>query len=657
MRRHAASFPWLTVLVLSAFALWGCAAGDSPGDGGNPSASEAASVDPATAEAGDPADRQVFYGDLHVHTMYSYDAYVFGTRTGPDEAYEFAKGNPIGHPAGLELKLDRPLDFQGVSDHANYLGMLPAMTDADSPAYGHPAAETVRGARTVQERRGIFAALQPYVRFMADADPSVRDHLDLGIVRSAWSEIIASANRHYEPGEFTTFIAYEYTSAGAGGIYENLHRNVVFRGAEAPDVPFSRLDSYNPEDLWARMEEWREQGFESIAIPHNTNGSGGRMFEYEYFEGGAIDQAYSDLRSRNETLVEITQTKGTSETHPALSPNDEWADFEIMPYRVSTSILSEPPGSYVRDAFRRGLTIEAGGVSNPYKLGVIGSSDTHVSAGSFDEENYWGASGLMQATAAQRGSVPSEPGAGASLQNPNAASRPIDDGSGRIYPFTTAITNGASGLAAVWAGENTREEIFDAMRRKETFATSGTRMKVRFFGGRGLAGLDPDAPDLVASAYARGVPMGGDLTSEGGDEAPSFLVWALQDSMAAPLARVQIVKGWESDAETAEQVYDVACSDGLEVDPVTRRCPDNGASVDLSDCSTTGDAGAAELKTVWTDPDFDPNQRAFYYARVLENPTCRWSSWDAIRAGTAPRQDFPATIQERAWSSPIWYTP
>ena len=345
------------------------------------------------------------------------------------------------------------------------------------------------------------------------------------------------------------------------------------------------------------------------------------MFEYEYFEGGAIDQAYSDLRRRNEPVVEITQTKGTSETHPALSPNDEWAGFEIMPYRVSTSIASEPPGSYVRNAFRRGLTIEAGGVSNPYKLGVIGSSDTHVAAGSFDEETYWGASGLMQATGEQRGSLPSEPaGAGASLQNPTGAAEPIDDGTGRIYPFTTAITNGASGLAAVWANENTRESIFDAMRRKETFGTSGTRIQVRFFGGAELSGLDIDDPDLVAAAYEAGVAMGGDLTGESGSEAPSFLVWAMQDTMAAPLQRVQIVKGWESGGETAEQVYDVACSDGLEVDAATHRCPDNGATVDLTDCSTSTGVGAAELKTIWTDPAFDPGQRAFYYARVPREP-------------------------------------
>ena len=492
---------------------------------------------------------------------------------------------------------------------------------------------------------------------MKDADPSIREHLDMNVVRSAWSEIAASANRHYEPGVFTTFIAYEYTSAGAGGIYENLHRNVVFRGAEAPDIPFSRLDSYNPEDLWARMDEWAGPGLRGDRDPP----------QHERLRRADVRvRVLRGRRDRPGLLGPAQSQRADRRDHPDQGhvgdPSGAVAERRMGGLRDhAVPGLHQHPeraaGQLRADAFRRGLTIEAGGVSNPYKLGVIGSSDTHVAAGSFDETNYWGASGLMQQTAEQRGSVPSEPAAGADLQNPTAAAQPINDGTGRIYPFTTAITNGASGLAAVWADANTREAIFDAMRRKESFATSGTRIKVRFFGGPALAGLDLDDPELVATAYETGVPMGGDLTGDDGGEAPSFLVWAMQDTMAAPLQRVQIVKGWESGGETAEMVYDVACSDGLEVDPATHRCPDNGATVDLSDCSTSDDVGAAELKTIWTDPDFDPDQRAFYYARVLENPVCRWSSWDALRAGTTPRQDFPATIQERAWSSPIWYTP
>ena len=597
-----------------------------------------------------PAERTAYFGDLHVHTRYSYDAFVFGTRADPDAAYEFAKGNAISHPGGFDLQLDRPLDFQAVADHANYLGMLPAMSDPDSSAYDHPAAETVRSARTAEERRGVFAAMQPYVRYMSDSDPSIREHLDMDVVRSAWSDTIASANRHTDPGTFTAFIGYEYTSAGAGGIYNNLHRNVVFRGDRGPDVPFSRLDSFNPEDLWSKMDEWREAGMEAIAIPHNMNGSGGRMFEYEYFDGGAIDDAYVQQRTRNEPIVEMTQAKGTSETHPALSPNDEWADFEIMPFRISTQILSEPPGSYVRDALRRGLTIESGGVGNPYKFGFIGSSDTHVAAGIFREDKYTGPSGLMQADAQRRGSVPV-------VDDDEAIADTLDDGSGRRYLSTAATLNGASGLAGVWAEENTRASLFDAMRRKETFATSGSRMRLRFFAGATIGRLDVSDPDLVSKAYQHGVPMGGDLRGAAGVGAPSFLVWAMQDPLAAPLQRMQIVKGWVEDDTTHEQVYDVACADGLVVDPETHRCPDNAARVDLETCAISQDLGATELKTIWADPDFDAATRAFYYLRALENPTCRWSTWDALRAGVEPRRGLPATIQERAWSSPIWFTP
>ena len=640
------------MLFLSGLLAAGC---EQPADAPAPEADPPsdATAEPAAeavVDAGPAPERQAYFGDLHVHTRYSYDAFVFGTRADPDAAHEFAKGNPIEHPAGFAMQLDTPLDFHGVSDHANYLGMLPAMLDPEQRAYNHPAAETVRTAKTAQERRGIFTALQPYVRYMADADPAIREHLDMDVVRSAWAEIVASANRHNDPGTYTAFIAYEYTSAGAGGIYNNLHRNVVFRSGDAPDAPFSRLDSFNPEDLWTTMDAWRAAGIDSMAIPHNMNGSGGRMFEYTYFDRETpIDEAYVDLRTRNETTVEMTQTKGTSETHPALSPNDEWAGFEIMPYRVSTSILSEPEGSYVRNALHRGLVIAEGGVANPYRFGFIGSSDTHTAAGSFKEETYWDAAGLNQVSADRRGSIPVVP------DSEEAAGETVDDGSGRQYRSVTSTTNGASGLAGVWAEENTRASLFDGMRRKETFATSGSRIRVRFFGGAGLADLDTGDAELVANAYRRGVAMGGDLPASNGTP-PSFLAWAARDPLAAPLQRLQIVKGWLDEGETREMVYDIACSDGLTVDPETHRCPSNGATVDFGTCAISTDVGAAELQVVWTDPDFNAAQPAFYYARVLENPTCRWSTWDAIRAGVAPRNDFAAAIQERAWSSPIWYT-
>ena len=609
-------------LVLSGCLLASCSASDSQDEA-------VPGLTPSSAEQRDApsADRNAYFGDLHVHTEFSQDAFLFGTREDPDAAYEFAKGNAITHPAGFDLQLDRPLDFLAVADHAEYLG--------------HSVAES-QGEDDGEVTSGVPPAGRGWLW---------SPELDMEVVRSAWSEIVASANRHNEPGTFTAFIAYEYSSGGGSGV--NLHRNVVFRGDRGPEAPFSRLDSSNPEDLWSTMDRWRAAGMEAIAIPHNMNGSDGRMFEYEYFEGGAIDEPYVRQRTLNEPIAEITQIKGTSETHPALSPNDEWADFEIMATRIGNwRIPSEPAGSYVRDALRRGLAIEAGGAGNPYKLGFIGSTDTHVAGGGFDEDDYTGPSGLLSATAQQRASVPADAERLARLAESDAEM--IDDGSGRIY--SPGPKYSASGLAGVWAEENTRESLFDAMRRKETFATSGPRIRVRFFAGPGIHALDMSAPTLVSAAYQQGVSMGGELHGAT-DAAPAFLVWALRDPLKAPLQRAQVVKGWMEDGETHERVYDVACSDDLAVDPETHRCPDNGAHVDLETCDITAGVGAAELKTIWTDPEFDSDEAAFYYVRVLENPTCRWSSWDAVRAGVAPRLDMPATIQERAWSSPIWYTP
>lgn len=614
-----------------------------------------ATMRPESLAAPNPT-RDAFFGDLHVHTAYSFDAFVFGTVASPDDAYAFAKGAPLAHPAGFDMQLDRPLDFQAVADHAMYLGMLPGMTDPASPAYDHPEAESLRSAETVDERGEFYAAIGPYLRGEAGTEA----YLSEGVVRSAWADIIASANRHNDPGRFTAFIAYEYTSAG--GARDNLHRNVIFRGDAGPGVPFSRLESSNPEDLWTEMDKWRNEGMDALAIPHNSNGSGGRMFERTYYDGAPIDSAYVEKRMRNEPLVEVTQVKGTSETHPALSPNDEWAGFEIMPFKIATNIVSEIGGSYVRDAYRRGLELSASGVGNPYKFGLIGASDTHVAAGSFDEENYWSKTGLLDATPGLRGSVAGEggnasPGDGSDGVDPGVAARTLD-GSGRTYRDTTFQTWGASGLAGIWAEQNTREALFDAMRRKETFATSGPRIRVRFFAGPGLEGLAMDAPDYLEQAYKAAVPMGGDIYGSGADGAPVHHVWAVRDPLEAPLQRIQVVKGWlDASGTTQEHVFDVACSDGLAVDPETHRCPDNGADVDIETCAIRADVGSDELKATWTDPEFNPGEPAFYYARVLQNPTCRWSTWDAIRAGEEPRWNIAKTIQERAWSSPIWYNP
>ena len=576
--------------------------------------------------------RNAYFGDLHVHTSYSMDAYLYGSLATPDDAYRFARGDAIEHPVGYEMRLaSGPLDFYAVTDHAILLGHMRAMSDPAEKVHDTELGDVVRKARSLEERLEALALLPTYL-------PADRwgEIFDAEVLRSAWQEIAAAAERHYEPGKFTTFIAYEYTS---GPNRQNLHRNVIFRDTKVPATPFSRYDSENPEDLWAWMDGLRAEGIESLAIPHNSNESNGLMFRRTSFEGDPLDAAYAEQRMRNEPIVEVTQIKGTSETHPMLSPTDEWADFELYPYRSGANapaMASDPPGSYARDAYLTGLQMEEAAGFNPFRFGLIGSSDTHTGASQPEESSFSSKIGFADGTPERRGSIPLA--------------------EGEDYVELRLALWGASGLAGVWAEENTREAIYDAMRRKETFATSGPRIRVRFFAGYGLPETLAEGEDAVELAYTGGVPMGADL--EGGQGvAPRFLAQATRDPASAPLDRLQIVKGWLEGGATGEQVFDIACSDGAVPDPDTWRCPSNDASVDLSDCSFSEDAGAAALDAGWSDPGFDPSQRAFYYVRVIENPTCRWSTWDAIRAGVEPRPGLPQTIQERAWSSPIWITP
>ena len=618
----------LSVLILLS-ACTGTEEGDSARDSGAADTSAAIQVNP---------NKNAYFGDLHVHTRFSFDAFLFGTRRTPDDAYEFAKGGAIEHASGFQMQMKKPLHFQAVTDHAFYLGMMSELADEHGPYGDHRLSETVREATTVAGAGRAFGDVLVNVRRAARGEEVDDDLDDRVVARDAWEQIVASAERHNQPGVFTTFIGYEYTSSGPQT--QNLHRNVIFRGSEHPPQPFSRLDSLNPEDLWAWMDENRAKGIESLAIPHNSNGSDGWMFQTTNWAGEPIDAAYAEQRMRNEPVVENTQVKGTSDTHPLLSPNDEWADFEIMPLRVASTLSSQAPGSYVRDAYLRGLVMQETGGFNPYKFGVIGSSDTHNAAGSFEEDNYWSKTGITDIDPKLRGSVPlDEPGP-----------------DGEAYSNRSSKYWGASGLAAVWAESNTREAIFNAFRRKETFSTSGPHIRVRFFGGYGFDDSLIGDPENISKLYQTGVPMGADLVRES-DQAPSFFVWALRDPDSGSLQRLQVIKGWVENGQVSEMVYDVGCSDGGAVDPVTHRCPDNGATVDLETCEPTPGKGASELASVWTDPDWNPELHAFYYARVLENPICRWSTWDAIRAGVEPRPDMHATIQDRAWSSPIWYSP
>jgi len=629
-------------------------------------------------------DRNPYYGDLHVHTKYSFDAYVFGVTASPDDAYRYAKGAAVKHPLGYEMKLREPLDFYAVTDHGFYMGMIQAYADTSTDISQNDFAEPFHNLNrldnlTVEsagERSNIFSSvlgatiIKPYpdwhpnllkAYFSRNTQGALRS-FDYDIHKSAWADVARSANEHNDPGNFTTFIGYEFTTSTdiEGG---NLHRNVIFESSKASIRPWTRIDSINPEDLWTWQDRLREKGVDTISMPHNSNGSNGQMFEMESFKGNALDVEYAEKRMRNEPLVEITQVKGTSETHPLLSPDDEWADFEIMDVRVGSRppTYSKPSGSYVREAYLNGLTLEFTKQGNPYKFGLIGSSDTHVVASSLDESNYWSKVGLLDGDPENRGSVPLKEENVARLEEyMRAFNQPISTVSLEQGEYAnTGFTQwGASGLAAAWAEENTRESLFAAFRRKETFATTGPRISVRFFGGYNLSSIDLNSESLVSEAYSKGVTMGADLLNND-DQIPEFIVWALRDMNSAPLQRIQIIKGWidMNSGRPKEKVFDVACSDGLEPDPITNRCPDNGARVNINDCSITSNVGSSELKTVWKDPEFKVDDKAFYYVRVLENPTCRWSTWDAIKSGFKPREGLHETIQERAWSSPIWYIP
>ena len=609
------------------------------------------------------AKRSAYFGDLHVHTTYSFDAFAFGTMASPYDAYRYAKGETIKHPAGFDLKLREPLDFYAVTDHAMFLGALPAAADTatefskydfNQGLHNFNAPEKLN-TDTVQERFALFRGFLPGI-LTGIVDGTVDIDKLNEIVVDAWADTINAAELFNDPGKFTTFVAYEYTSSTAD--MGNLHRNVIFKGADKlPAMPFSRFHSQDPEGLWNWMDELRSEGIESLAIPHNSNGSNGQMFKLVDWADDPMDENYTAKRVRNEPLIEITQVKGTSETHPSLSDSDEWADFEIAPYRVATTLDSEPKGSYAREALLNGLNFWDQNQTNPYKFGFIGSSDTHVAATSDDEANYFSKVGLMDSNAMLRGSIPASEEELATRRNNNNAQNRIKEVDGKEYISGAIETFGASGIAGVWAEANTRDAIYDAFRRKETFATSGPRMKIRLFAGYGFDDEMLNDEDVIEKAYATGVAMGSDILASPQNEAPSFLLWATQDARSAPIQRLQIIKGWVVDGKHHEQVFDVACADGGKVDSTTHRCPDNGAKVNLSDCSISEDLGAPELKTAWIDPDFNSEHQAFYYARVMENPTCRWSTWDAVRAGVAPRSDLHATIQERAWSSPIWFRP
>jgi hypothetical protein len=616
------------------FALAGCPDVEPLNSSEAPKAPEASlsSLDPVARDSA-PEDRQAFFGDLHVHSSWSLDAFGAGVRMGPEQAYRYALGKPIPHLGGKEIQLaGPPLDFMALTDHAEYLGVVQATSALNHPLHALPLIQAWFGSNEKASARAWQRITTSFAR--RQAIPALATN---AIVQPAWQALIDLANKHDRPGVFTAFIGYEYSSNPR---FQNLHRNVIFRGAEAPPRPFSSMDSQNPEDLWDWMDRVRSgYGQDLLAIPHNSNGSNGLMFARSQTNGRPLDRAWAEQRARNEPIVEVMQIKGQSETLPVLSPEDEWAAFEMAPWRtLNPALTSQPAGSYVRDALKTGLLLNEQLGVNPYALGMIGSTDGHNAASPFEESNYTGKIGVGDATAARRLSR-------------RKSTKPPFESSPNIASYWSA-----AGLAGIWAEANTRRDLFDALRRREAFSTSGPRIRVRLFGGWDFTSEDL-AQEISRVGYQRGSPMGGTLPPRPTKSAPRFLAAALKDPLEADLERMQIIKGWAENGVAKEQVFDIACPNGASPDPERHRCPDSAAPPGRTSCTPDAETGSKSLRAWWHDPTFKAAQRAFYYVRVLQVPTCRWSTWDALGLGQEPDETLSRHIQERAITSPIWYEP
>ncbi|MGB2819011.1 MAG: DUF3604 domain-containing protein [Burkholderiaceae bacterium] len=583
------------------------------------------------------------FGDTHLHTGFSMDAGAFGARLTPRDAYRFARGEEVTSNTGQPVKLSRPLDFLVVADHSDGMGFFPQLMSADPELLATPQGR--KWYDMIHGGQGAAAAMDIIVSFGKGQMPKGFPLPGTSSYKNAWMETIKAAEAYNDPGRFTAFIGFEWTSNTGGN---NLHRNVIFRGngAQAALVePFTTLPplgSDNPVELWKYMAVTQEKsGSEVLAIAHNGNLSNGRMFPTVEAFGKKIDRDYAQTRARWEPLYEMTQTKGTGESHPFLSPNDEFADFELWDRANLDGTVPKTKDmlefEYARSGLKNGMALEARLGTNPFKFGMIGSSDAHTGLTAMEEDNFFGKT------------APQEPSpermTKAFFDNPKTGVRIMD------------WEVGASGYAAVWATDNTREAIFDAMKRRETYATTGSRMAVRFFGSWDFAAADAHNRMPAQIGYAKGVPMGGDLSAAPNGKAPTFLVAALKDPIGANLDRLQIIKGWvDKDGKTQERVYDVAWS-GDRKPGRDGKLPAVGSTVDVANATWTNTIGAPELIAVWKDPQFDAKQRALYYVRVLEIPTPRWTAYDAKRFGIKPLPETRMTIQERAYTSPIWYTP
>jgi len=629
---------WLAALALSTATLAAQAQVPVPPDGQILSSAYTGTA--YSPYAGRDFATDVYWGDTHLHTDISMDAGAFGNRLGLDEAYRFARGEQVNATNGGPVRLSRPLDFLVVADHSDNMGFFPDMLAGAPHILKDPTGkdwyERVKagdGVGVALELIGLFSQgnFPPSLVYLPDSQP----------YKDAWARTVEAAERYNEPGRFTAFIGYEWTSLVRGN---NMHRVVVYRdggdkgGQMVPFTASPPQGSTTPRDLWTWLENYEKKtGGNVLAIAHNGNLSNGIMFPMiEQSDGVALDKSWAERRARWEPLYEATQIKGDGETHPLLSPNDEFADYET--WDIGNLDVSEAKtddmlaAEYAREALKRGMELEKKFGTNPYQFGMIGSTDSHTSLATAQEDNFFGKhSGA-------------EPG-------PERMSHPfMATDAGSIMGWQQV----ASGLAGVWAKDNTREALFDAMERKETYATTGSRMRVRMFGGWNFTLADLNNRQPAFAGYSKGVPMGSELPAEGMKKAPSFMVFAVRDPIGANLDRIQIVKGWHDGKQLHEKIYDVSWSDDRKPGK-DGKLPPVGNTVNVANASWTNSIGSSELGTVWTDPDFNPKHQAFYYARVLEIPTPRWSTYDAFRFGVELPEGAPTSTQERAYTSPIWY--
>lgn len=644
---------WSAIFTVTAIALVGDAV-ESPAsaqDSGQPSKAALENVTkkeiPYSPYAGVNYPTRPLFGDTHVHTATSFDAGAFGTTLGPGDAYRFARGEEVISNSGQSVKLSRPLDFLVVTDHSDNMGVIPDLIAGKPELLANPTGR--KWHDMIKAGQGAEVGIEAFFQIFQGTYPEeLMYNPGTRGFRRTWDANIAAAEEYNDPGNFSAFIGYEWSASVKGN---NLHRNVVFRdGADKaslvePIVTNPPIGNPDPAFLWEWMEAYEKKtGGSVLAIAHNGNLSNGMMFPMIETFDKRIDPEYAATRARWERLFEVTQTKGTSEAHPILSPNDEFADFELWDTgNLDLTAAKEEEMyqyEYAREALKNGMILEQKHGANPYKFGMIGSTDTHTALSSAEDDNFFGKMSTAEPSAER-------------LTNAFLSAETTKTG---LAYMDWQVS--ASGRAAVWATENTRESIFDAMDRKETYATTGPRMAVRFFGGYDFEPEDANDRTPAKIGYAKGVPMGGDLGPATDGNPPTFLIAALKDPIGANLDRIQVIKGWvDLEGETQERVYDVAVSDGRQINAEGHCSESVGNTVDVEGATWTNTIGAGEMVTVWTDPEFDPALQAVYYVRVIEIPTPRWTAYDAKFFGSEPLSGTPMTVTERAYTSPIWYTP